>query len=605
MYAPWLRRPVYIDHECCPGCCPAFYRYIFAPRGPYTALPGPAYCICSTNANRVPRATGECISITTLPYATMTGRCVAVPVLENVSLHHQQPPSYLSTMGNTSSCLGPVPALVPDQPPKDASDKECKTFASGAFSAPLRQLQPSGLDNNNARWVAPLKRYGPAQPRSRYIATCQLKGRGRLRRVTKRVAGVRTPQPYQKRRRTMESLQNHILLLPGDEELTGCGRSQRTSEHLPPYLDTDYEEDVMTYLLEVEQRYLMTRSYLPSHPSVNKLTRAILVDWLIQVQSYLELSQETLYQSVALVDRILQVRSVPVHRVQLLAITALLIVTKLEEKHPVETSMLLQLTLDSYTHEELLSLERHVLVVLGFQLTYADPSVFLNYFLYLTCNSNDQMVVWCSGFLVDVVMVEEWPLESRPSLLAAGALYGALRVLRGALAVTPLCAFMPTFFGLDEVDVAAQSVRMLEALANRSHSRFQGAVNKYLSKSHYNSLAKHSCLAPDNIFIVVEHTKTRLSELRGSGAAVVKETPLSDKPDSPKYIAVKDKDKFGVTGSWQTENSEAPVAMDAMVCPLHTHCGTRQSLDVTGDSEEETMEIVDNSDIQLCACAHV
>lgn len=43
-------------------------------------------------------------------------------------------------------------------------------------------------------------------------------------------------------------------------------------------------QDVMTYLLEVEKRHLRTRNYLTAHPSVSQRTRAILVDWLIQVQ---------------------------------------------------------------------------------------------------------------------------------------------------------------------------------------------------------------------------------------------------------------------------------------------------------------------------------
>lgn len=40
----------------------------------------------------------------------------------------------------------------------------------------------------------------------------------------------------------------------------------------------------MTYLLEVEQRHQRRHNYLTAHPSVSQRTRAILVDWLIQVQ---------------------------------------------------------------------------------------------------------------------------------------------------------------------------------------------------------------------------------------------------------------------------------------------------------------------------------
>lgn len=53
---------------------------------------------------------------------------------------------------------------------------------------------------------------------------------------------------------------------------------------------------------------------------------------------------------------------------------------------------LLNLTLNSYTLEEMLALERQVLRVLEFDLTYADPTIFLNYFLHLTCSEDDTLV---------------------------------------------------------------------------------------------------------------------------------------------------------------------------------------------------------------------
>lgn len=48
------------------------------------------------------------------------------------------------------------------------------------------------------------------------------------------------------------------------------------------------------------------------------------------------MSRETLYQSVAMVDRVLEACSIPVPCVQLLAVTCLLIATKLEEQQPVK-----------------------------------------------------------------------------------------------------------------------------------------------------------------------------------------------------------------------------------------------------------------------------
>ncbi len=40
--------------------------------------------------------------------------------------------------------------------------------------------------------------------------------------------------------------------------------------------------------------------------------RAILIDWLVQVQIKFRLLQETMYMTVAIIDRFLQVSSLPV-----------------------------------------------------------------------------------------------------------------------------------------------------------------------------------------------------------------------------------------------------------------------------------------------------
>lgn len=63
---------------------------------------------------------------------------------------------------------------------------------------------------------------------------------------------------------------------------------------------------------------------------------AIILNFL---QSYVGWKQETLYQAVALVDRVLQVWIIPVEKVQLLGLVAFLIASKLEEEKPAVVSV--------------------------------------------------------------------------------------------------------------------------------------------------------------------------------------------------------------------------------------------------------------------------
>lgn len=47
---------------------------------------------------------------------------------------------------------------------------------------------------------------------------------------------------------------------------------------------------------------------------------------------------------------------------------------------------------------------------------------------------------------MEVVLVESWPLETRPSLLAAAALHGALMIIYGTLAASAVHLLMPKYF---------------------------------------------------------------------------------------------------------------------------------------------------------------
>ena len=58
--------------------------------------------------------------------------------------------------------------------------------------------------------------------------------------------------------------------------------------------------------------------------------RAILIDWLVEVQENFELYHETLYLAVRIVDLYLQENEIDKHKLQLIGATAMLIASKIE-----------------------------------------------------------------------------------------------------------------------------------------------------------------------------------------------------------------------------------------------------------------------------------
>lgn len=73
------------------------------------------------------------------------------------------------------------------------------------------------------------------------------------------------------------------------------------------------------------------RDYIDLQPEINENMRAILVDWLIEVHRKFELSPETFYLTISIIDRFLAVKTVPRRELQLVGMSAMLVASKYEE----------------------------------------------------------------------------------------------------------------------------------------------------------------------------------------------------------------------------------------------------------------------------------
>jgi len=80
--------------------------------------------------------------------------------------------------------------------------------------------------------------------------------------------------------------------------------------------------------------------YIDSQPEINKRSRAILINWLIEVNTKFGLSLETLYLTINIIDRFLAVKSIPrIRELQLVGISAMLMASKYEEIWPPEVCL--------------------------------------------------------------------------------------------------------------------------------------------------------------------------------------------------------------------------------------------------------------------------
>mmetsp|Transcript_3383 Transcript_3383/g.7458 ORF Transcript_3383/g.7458 Transcript_3383/m.7458 type:complete len:126 (-) Transcript_3383:336-713(-) len=106
-------------------------------------------------------------------------------------------------------------------------------------------------------------------------------------------------------------------------------------------------------------------NYMQNQTKVTTYSRAILVDWLIEVQAKssspsfcVKIEIETLYLIINVVDRFLGKKDVPLDDLQLVGLGALLIGTKYEETYHFSIQELVALCDNAYVEDEVRSSSR-------------------------------------------------------------------------------------------------------------------------------------------------------------------------------------------------------------------------------------------------------
>lgn len=74
-----------------------------------------------------------------------------------------------------------------------------------------------------------------------------------------------------------------------------------------PILVSLYTNEIHEYLRELENKYPIEKKFLTGQEVTSKM-RSVLIDWLVDVHQQFRLMQETLYLTVAIIDRFLQVK---------------------------------------------------------------------------------------------------------------------------------------------------------------------------------------------------------------------------------------------------------------------------------------------------------
>ncbi|KAG5416193.1 hypothetical protein IGI04_003760 [Brassica rapa subsp. trilocularis] len=235
----------------------------------------------------------------------------------------------------------------------------------------------------------------------------------------------------------------------------------------------EYVEDMYSFYKEVENES-KPQMYMQTQTEINEKMRSILVDWLVDVHVKFDLSPETLYLTINIIDRFLSLKPVPRRELQLVGVSALLIASKYEEIWPPQVNDLVYVTDNSYQSKQILVMEKTILGNLEWYLTVPTQYVFLARFIKAAVP--DPEMESMVHFLAELGLMHYDALKFCPSMLAASAVYAA----RCFLSKTPAWTETLTFHtGYSEHELMDCSKLLAFIHSRVGESKLRAVFKKY------------------------------------------------------------------------------------------------------------------------------
>merc|ERR1711990_940456 len=195
-----------------------------------------------------------------------------------------------------------------------------------------------------------------------------------------------------------------------------------------PQLCAEYTQDVYSYLRKLEPSSAVRAGHLLGC-SINDKMRAVLVDWLVEVQVQFKLLQETLFSTISIVDRFLAVegRSVTRSKLQLVGVAAMFLASKVEEVFAPACSDFVYITDHAYTEDAIKQMEIKILQTLKFSLF--EPLSIHSLRRFSKAGDVDVLQHSLAKYALELALVEYELVPVPGSKLAAAALCLSLTLL--------------------------------------------------------------------------------------------------------------------------------------------------------------------------------
>ncbi|XP_011876929.1 PREDICTED: G2/mitotic-specific cyclin-B [Vollenhovia emeryi] len=248
-----------------------------------------------------------------------------------------------------------------------------------------------------------------------------------------------------------------------------------------PILVSFYTNDIHEYLRKLERNFPIKKGYLAGQEITSKM-RSVLIDWLVEVHQQFRLMQETLYLTVATIDRFLQLyRTIDRKRLQLVGVTAMFIASKYEEMYSPDISDFVYITDKAYSKADILNMEMLMVKTLDYSFGRPLPLHFLR--RYSKAGQALPVHHTMAKYFLELSLVHYEMCHYSPSLIAAAALYLAFLIIgndeedEGKIIWSDTLAYYSTYSKNDVLPV----VRDIAAIIVKAEdSKHQAVRKKYV-----------------------------------------------------------------------------------------------------------------------------
>ncbi|XP_034948960.1 uncharacterized protein [Chelonus insularis] len=252
-----------------------------------------------------------------------------------------------------------------------------------------------------------------------------------------------------------------------------------------PLLVTIYSNDIYRYLMELEAKYPIKKGYLTGQEVTYKM-RSVLIDWLVEVHQQFRLLQETLYLTVAIIDRFLQsFTTITRKKLQLVGVAAMFIACKYEEMYAPDISDFVFITDNAYNKNEILQMEMLIVRTLNYSFGRPLPLHFLRRYSKVARASSIHHTM--AKYFMEQCLVHYEMCHHPPSLIAAAAIYFAFYVIGNddSEVGKPIWTHTLAHYSTYSKDQVLPVVRDIAAIIiNADKDKYQAVRKKYVQAKH-------------------------------------------------------------------------------------------------------------------------